>query len=64
MLTDKDRQKNAENAVKKSLRVAINLMCKECVYDPKASGSAAQQVEECCMPGCPLYPVRPIRRKR
>lgn len=34
--------------------------CKECIYDPTEKGSWRQQVENCHMTKCPLYPVRPI----
>ena len=42
-----------------SLRKAINEMCKQCIYDPKAGGTWLQQVRECEINLCPLHPVRP-----
>jgi hypothetical protein len=46
-----------------SLRKAINAMCRECIYDPLAGGTAAKQIECFTITTCPLYPVRPTRRK-
>ena len=42
---------------------AINAMCKDCIYDPKMLGGWRQQVEQCPMKACPLYPYRPIPKK-
>lgn len=47
-----------------SLRKAINAKCRECTYDPKGAGSAAQQIATCVVKQCPLYPVRPITAKK
>ena len=47
-----------------SLRKAINLMCRDCIYDTTAYGSAAQQVESCTSFECPLWRVRPVRNPR
>jgi hypothetical protein len=47
-----------------SMRAAINAMCKRCVYDPLAGGSCLQQIIDCSIPSCPLYPVRRQRKKR
>ena len=45
---------------KKSLRRAINEHCKQCIYDDKSGyGTWRQQVENCTVVKCPLYPVRP-----
>jgi len=43
-----------------SLRTAINAKCKQCSYDPLDRGTWRQQVADCRVPGCPLYPVRPM----
>jgi hypothetical protein len=42
-----------------SLRKAINLKCRECIYDPMAEGTWRQQISDCTSPNCPLYPYRP-----
>lgn len=42
-----------------SLRKAINLKCRECIYDPMADGTWRQQISACTSPNCPLYPHRP-----
>jgi len=46
-----------------SLRKAINAMCRECAYDPKDMGSAAQQISCCITNTCPLHKVRPVTAK-
>lgn len=46
-----------------SLRRAINAKCRDCSYDPKAVGSAAQQIAACVVTICPLHPVRPVTAK-
>ena len=43
------------------LRGAINAMCRNCLYDAHAAGSAAVQVELCSAWDCPLWKVRPVR---
>jgi len=48
-----------EKARKIGLRAAINLACRQCIYDPHAMGAWRQQVEACTAPDCGLYPVRP-----
>ena len=51
---------------KKSLRGAINQMCKSCIHDPESPGTWRQQVEDCTSDGengtilCPLYDLRPM----
>ena len=46
------------------MRAAINAMCKQCLYDPRAEGlgSWRQQIEACTATGCPLHPYRPLSR--
>ena len=48
------------------LRAAIDAMCRQCLYDPKAAGLGhwRQQIEACTDTGCPLFPVRPRTRAR
>jgi hypothetical protein len=46
-----------------SLRAAINLKCRECLYDPLSGlGNWRQQVSACTSSECPLFPVRPKSR--
>lgn len=47
-----------------SLRSAINAACRECLFDPKEEGGWREQIEACTSFRCPLYPVRPIPRRR
>jgi hypothetical protein len=44
----------------KSLRKAINAMCKDCTYDEYDKGTWRQQVAACTITICPLHEVRPI----
>lgn len=40
---------------------AINLMCKQCIYDPGYGGGTwRQQTESCTSTNCPLYEYRPL----
>ena len=42
------------------LRKAVDLKCKECIYDPIGGpGSWRQQVEACTSYKCPLFDKRP-----
>lgn len=44
-----------------SLRVAIDAMCKSCIYDPGSGGGAwREQVAGCSSGNCPLHSVRPL----
>lgn len=45
---------------KKTLRIAIESKCKECIYDKRMEGTVRQQVEKCTSYSCPLYNFRPI----
>jgi len=42
-----------------SLRNAINAKCRECVHDDAAPGTWREQVAQCSVPRCSLWPVRP-----
>lgn len=42
-----------------SLRNAVNVMCKYCIYDPYDKGTWREQVDKCTSPKCPLFNVRP-----
>ena len=41
---------------------AIAAKCKECTYDPLDDGTWRQQVEQCELTACALYPYRPKSR--
>jgi hypothetical protein len=43
----------------KSLRLAINAQCYECIYDKSDVGTWRQQVAACPSANCPLYCQRP-----
>lgn len=44
-----------------SLRTAINLKCRDCIYDPKSGlGTWREQAAQCTVTSCPLYAVRPL----
>lgn len=45
-----------------SLRPALDLKCKECVYDPDSRGTWREQVADCGGVSCPLYDIRPVPR--
>lgn len=48
---------------KRSMRAAIDAMCKQCIYDPHCgSGTWRQQVEACTSTNCPLFDYRPKAR--
>ena len=49
-----------KQAVRPSMRAAINAKCRECIVDAYAPGTWRQQVEACTSPDCPLYPLRPV----
>lgn len=43
-----------------SMRTAIDLKCKDCIFDPKAGlGTWRQQTEACTLKSCSLWPYRP-----
>jgi hypothetical protein len=43
-----------------SAKKCIADYCKMCSYDEKQPGSWRQQVEDCTLTKCPLWPVRPL----
>jgi len=47
----------------KSLRKAINAMCKDCTYDELDKGTWRQQVAACTIKICPLHEVRSVDEK-
>jgi hypothetical protein len=50
----------------RSMRAAINAMCKQCLYDPlwHGGGNWRQQVQACTDTKCPLYELRPISKPK
>jgi len=42
-----------------SRKLAIERMCRQCIYDPHAGGTWRQQTEECPSTTCPLWRYRP-----
>ena len=51
----------AQKIVRRSLRAAINAMCKSCLYDPgNGNGGWREQVGGCSSSNCALHPVRPL----
>ena len=42
---------------------AINLKCKECIYDELDQGTWRQQVKACDIESCALHPYRPMPYK-
>lgn len=49
---------------RKSMRSAINEMCRECICDDQAPGNWRQQVTGCTVLKCPLYELRPVSKPR
>ena len=47
---------------RKSLRSAIDQMCRGCVVDVLAKGNWRQQVTMCSVFDCPLWDVRPVTK--
>ena len=43
-----------------SLKFCVNEMCKQCIYDKAEPGTWREQVENCQVSACALYPVRPM----
>jgi hypothetical protein len=43
----------------KSLRLAVNAQCYDCIYDKSDVGTWRQQVAACPSANCPLYCQRP-----
>lgn len=48
----------------RSLRAAINAMCRQCIHDPGSRGNWREQVAACSSANCPLHPFRPISSSR
>ena len=43
-----------------SLKAAIRAKCKDCTYDDTQPGTYLQQIENCTVKSCALWPVRPM----
>lgn len=43
-----------------SLKKAVEAKCKDCTYDQAAPGTWREQVEQCTVRACALWPVRPV----
>jgi len=43
-----------------SYKLAIDMKCAECIYDPGSEGTWRQQVKNCNACLCPLWSVRPL----
>jgi hypothetical protein len=45
-----------------TMRQAIDLNCKDCIYDDQDVGNWRQQVTACTITDCPFHDHRPISR--
>lgn len=45
-----------------SLKLNIELKCKDCNFDHLNPGTALEQIAVCSVISCPLHPVRPLPR--
>lgn len=53
-----------KQALRPSLRDAVDAKCKSCIYDPFGGcGTWREQVQACSSANCPLHPVRPMTVK-
>lgn len=53
-----------EGVKKRSMRAAINEMCKSCIWDIHSPGNWRQQCTACAVTKCPLYDFRPVSKPR
>jgi len=58
ILETTDKSNSNPRGERYSLRKAINMKCKDCIYDPLDTGSWVQQVKNCQCFDCPLHEVR------
>lgn len=49
-------------AKKLTRKQAIELNCKNCIYDPGVEGTWRQQTTECTETNCALYRFRPVSK--
>lgn len=47
-----------------SMRQAINEKCKDCTYDSAEPGTWREQVGNCTIRSCSLWPLRPRSKSR
>jgi len=53
-----------KQALRLSLRAAVDAKCRSCIYDPEeGNGTWREQVQACSSVNCPLHAVRPITVK-
>jgi len=57
MITKSERLRAQKN--KRSLRQAVNWMCKDCIYDSHEVGTWKHQTQACTTKSCPLWYFRP-----
>ena len=55
---------SVKNGIKTGLRKAVDNHCKSCIYDELEPGTWRQQVEQCTVTICDLYPFRPMPIKK
>lgn len=48
----------------RSMRKAIDLNCRQCIYDPFVKGTWRQQTQACEITKCPLWDFRPKSRAK
>ena len=63
---EEEQTEGVEPGKKRSMRAAINLMCRECIYDDqfKGGGTWREQVGACTVTKCALFEFRPHSRPR
>lgn len=49
----------SKDSTPRSLRGAINATCRQCIHDAAAPGTWREQVAQCTVTRCGLWPVRP-----
>ncbi len=62
MLTQRENKEATDNRT--SRKRAIELFCKECIFDSHAAGTWREQVADCPAKNCPLFHFRPRARPR
>lgn len=46
--------------IRASFRKPVDDKCKDCIYDDKLPGTWRQQVANCTVTTCALWPIRPL----
>ena len=62
MSYDRRQELIDKHVSKPGLRGKIDAHCISCVYERSNGGTWRQQVEQCCVPSCPLYSVRAMSK--